>query len=118
HGVIRALLRGEFTYVPAGILDHTHLRFFTRTSALELVRRAGFTVEHVVPLFGKRRERRAAHQGIPPRGLPVEAAVGVEDFYPTQFIIIARSPAPPPDTRAVRVSMVMLTWNQLALTQQ
>jgi GT2 family glycosyltransferase/2-polyprenyl-3-methyl-5-hydroxy-6-metoxy-1,4-benzoquinol methylase len=118
HSVVRDLLRGQFTYVPAGILDQTHLRFFTRASALELVRRAGFTVEQVVPLYVRRREGRAARRHIPPRGVPVPAGAGVEDFYPAQFLIVARAAAPPPDTRAVRVSIVMLTWNQLSLTQQ
>ena len=39
------LLRGRFEYADAGILDRTHLRFFTRVTAHRLVRQAGFTVE-------------------------------------------------------------------------
>jgi len=35
------LLAGRFTYAPRGILDRTHLRFFTRRSVLDAVRRAG-----------------------------------------------------------------------------
>jgi 2-polyprenyl-3-methyl-5-hydroxy-6-metoxy-1,4-benzoquinol methylase len=40
----RALLRGRFDYTDHGLLDRTHLRFFTRASAAELARRAGFAV--------------------------------------------------------------------------
>jgi 2-polyprenyl-3-methyl-5-hydroxy-6-metoxy-1,4-benzoquinol methylase len=40
----RALLRGRFDYTDYGLLDRTHLRFFTRASAAELARRAGFAV--------------------------------------------------------------------------
>jgi 2-polyprenyl-3-methyl-5-hydroxy-6-metoxy-1,4-benzoquinol methylase len=40
------LLRGSFDYAEFGILDRTHLRFFTRASARALVRDAGFVVEH------------------------------------------------------------------------
>jgi 2-polyprenyl-3-methyl-5-hydroxy-6-metoxy-1,4-benzoquinol methylase len=40
-----SLLRGSFEYVDFGLLDRTHLRFFTRASAHELVRSAGFVVE-------------------------------------------------------------------------
>jgi 2-polyprenyl-3-methyl-5-hydroxy-6-metoxy-1,4-benzoquinol methylase len=49
------LLRGRFAYQPAGILDVTHLRFFARRDAEELVRGAGFevtAVEHQRPDTG------------------------------------------------------------------
>lgn len=35
--VLRGLLEGKFQYVPAGILDKTHLRFFTKDSIGELL---------------------------------------------------------------------------------
>jgi SAM-dependent methyltransferase len=40
----RAIARGRFDYADFGLLDRTHLRFFTRASASELARRAGFAV--------------------------------------------------------------------------
>jgi methionine biosynthesis protein MetW len=40
----RALLRGRFPYAEHGLLDRTHLRFFTRTGARELVASAGLRV--------------------------------------------------------------------------
>jgi len=42
------LLKGEFRYRAAGILDRTHLRFFVRSSALELVAEAGLVVDRGV----------------------------------------------------------------------
>lgn len=65
----RALLRGRFDYADFGLLDRTHLRFFTRASAAELARRAGFAVlaerpvpaplplESRVPALGALRDR-------------------------------------------------------------
>jgi SAM-dependent methyltransferase len=41
--VIFALIEGRFEYQPEGILDDTHLRFFTRRSVFALIRDAGFT---------------------------------------------------------------------------
>jgi 2-polyprenyl-3-methyl-5-hydroxy-6-metoxy-1,4-benzoquinol methylase len=38
------LLGGRFDYAPSGILDKTHLRFFTRESAIRLVEGAGLQV--------------------------------------------------------------------------
>ncbi len=49
------VLRGRFAYAPAGLLDVTHLRFFARRDAEDLVRGAGFEVtgvEHQRPDTG------------------------------------------------------------------
>jgi SAM-dependent methyltransferase len=45
----RWLLRGRFDYAEFGLLDRTHLRFFTRDSARELALRAGFAVQQEHP---------------------------------------------------------------------
>lgn len=42
HGSLRlALLQGRWRYTETGLLDRTHIRFFTRTSLVELLREAG-----------------------------------------------------------------------------
>lgn len=64
------LLRGRFEYTDVGILDRTHLRFFTRSTAHELARAAGFDVE---------RERLVHLERVPGplrRALPRAANVG------------------------------------------
>jgi hypothetical protein len=43
-GVRLNLLRGQFRYQDFGIYDRTHLRFFTRATAEELVESAGLQV--------------------------------------------------------------------------
>ncbi|PMB44075.1 methyltransferase [Fischerella thermalis CCMEE 5330] len=46
HGAIRlALLQGKFEYTEFGILDNTHLRFFTRQTVTELFERSGYFVD-------------------------------------------------------------------------
>lgn len=42
------LLDGRFDYVDSGLLERTHLRFFTRSTLLELFQRAGLDVEREV----------------------------------------------------------------------
>ncbi|MFY9551215.1 MAG: class I SAM-dependent methyltransferase, partial [Thermoanaerobaculia bacterium] len=42
-----ALLAGRFPYAERGILDRTHLRFYTRRSARALLEEAGFRVRRV-----------------------------------------------------------------------
>lgn len=47
------LLKGSFDYTDWGILDRTHMRFFTRKSAKSLIEKAGFDIvaEEFVPSF-------------------------------------------------------------------
>lgn len=57
HGDVRLmLLQGDFAYRDLGLLDRTHIRFFTLASIRQLLRDAGLLVidtkRVVVPLFG------------------------------------------------------------------
>ncbi|QAV25727.1 hypothetical protein BTDUT50_02910 [Neobacillus thermocopriae] len=47
NAVIMELLSGEFRYRKLGLLDDTHLRFFTRNTLLELVNDSGLTVTNL-----------------------------------------------------------------------
>ena len=84
HKVVRHLIwPGQWRYEDDGILDRTHLRFFTRESARELVESAGFAIERV--------------EGINPTGLPLwlRAINGtllgeLDDMRYLQFAIVAR----------------------------
>ncbi len=46
--VIRGLLEGKWNYEDYGILDSTHLRFFTRTTVNKLFHSSGFEVEEYI----------------------------------------------------------------------
>jgi 2-polyprenyl-3-methyl-5-hydroxy-6-metoxy-1,4-benzoquinol methylase len=61
HGDVRlGLLHGAFRYRDLGLLDRTHVRFFTLESSRELLRDAGLLVvdtkRTIVPLFGSELE--------------------------------------------------------------
>ena len=52
HGSVRlALLTGRFPYGDWGLLDRTHLRFFTRESIFELFQNAAYTINHAERQF-------------------------------------------------------------------
>jgi len=53
--VLRLLLQGRFDYVDFGILDRSHLRFFTRSSIDALVSTTGFVVETIEPINASQR---------------------------------------------------------------
>ena len=46
--VLNLVLRNDWQYQDSGILDHTHMRFYTAKSASRLVEEAGFRVEKIV----------------------------------------------------------------------
>jgi|GEM_PF-1464383 len=51
HGSVRlALLQGKFQYQEDGLLDHTHISFFTWSSIRELVNFSGYTIQAVQPI--------------------------------------------------------------------
>jgi O-antigen biosynthesis protein len=51
RSVLRGLFKNRWDYAAEGILDRTHLRFFTRETALEMVEQAGFSVRRVERLL-------------------------------------------------------------------
>ena len=94
HVVVRSLLDGNWTYEPAGILDATHLHFFTRRNIQTMFEEAGFAVLSwsAVPGPGHEEWNRAGR----PRNinlgrvqlldLPEQEA---EEFFVYQWLVVA-----------------------------
>lgn len=43
------LLNGEFAYMESGLLDRTHIRFFTKKTMVELFTQNGFLINKIIP---------------------------------------------------------------------
>jgi SAM-dependent methyltransferase len=87
HASVRlALLGGSFRYRDQGLLDETHLRFFTREGVEDLFESSGYVVTHWV-----RRRLEVDETEIPvPRGVPAEArawATGDPEATTYQFVV-------------------------------
>ncbi len=50
YQVVNMLAEGRWQYADSGIMDRTHLRFFTKTELLELVSNAGLELKGIGPL--------------------------------------------------------------------
>lgn len=92
HWTVQALLNaGVFRYQASGLLDRTHLRWFTRTTIGELFEGAGFRVVEWVPRIFREPGRDRVLPGI--RALA--AATGadpdqaVNDAIPLQYVVRA-----------------------------
>jgi len=77
HILVDLAFKGRFNYSESGILDRTHLRFFTRDSAIELVESAGARVTQILGTETGRWQKRLL------------AALGLGDLLAKQFILKA-----------------------------
>jgi 2-polyprenyl-3-methyl-5-hydroxy-6-metoxy-1,4-benzoquinol methylase len=94
HGDVRlALLRGEFNYRDTGLLDRTHIRFFTRSSIESFLNQNAFKL---VEVFASTASIGTTEFGPPDAGIPVEAIKFVQqdrDAMVYQYIVKA-TPVP------------------------
>jgi 2-polyprenyl-3-methyl-5-hydroxy-6-metoxy-1,4-benzoquinol methylase len=72
---------GTFAYEPEGIMDVTHLRFFTRRDAIAMVAAAGLEVVRVDHPPAETRKRRVAYRA------------GLTEFLTIQWFVLAAKPA-------------------------
>ena len=80
YKIVRRIMRDEWRYEPDGILDRTHLRFFTLSTIREMFALAGFEITQIV--------REAKHTRW--SRLLARFSVKVEEFVTIQYYIRAR----------------------------
>lgn len=75
--VMDLAFRGRFCYTDAGILDRTHLRFFTRESLIDMVQSSGARVDTVIGADTSRWQKRLL------------STLGLGDLLAKQFLLSA-----------------------------
>ena len=94
-GLIAELMAGEFRYRPEGLLDETHVRFFTRQTLLRFLQAGGWaprhieTIERALPAS----EFRMAFDALPPA--VARHLLALPDAMTYQFIVVAQPLAGP-----------------------
>jgi len=111
--VVGPLLEGRFEYEDAGILDRTHLRFFTQQSMVDFFSSNAFDVTrmHKVPFGGEAPD--AIVSALKDAGVRVDTLQDESGAY--QYLLVCQKR---PEPRARLTSIVLLAWNQLAYTQR
>jgi 2-polyprenyl-3-methyl-5-hydroxy-6-metoxy-1,4-benzoquinol methylase len=91
--VLAELFQGRFPYRPTGLLDETHLRFFTRESVHDCFERAGFVVSHLERV---RVEPEQTEFATDPSRIPAEVwqAIRAGDESDTYQFVLTAHPAP------------------------
>ena len=98
HWTVQAKLNtGHFRYEDAGLLDRTHIRWFTRRTIIELFDSSGFQIEE---MGGRVFEEGPARANAMPAIRALAQALGEnpdvaeEDAMPIQYLVRARPRAP------------------------
>lgn len=90
HGSVRlALLSGTFDYADSGILDRTHLRFFTRASIEALFESSGYAIERIEGLHAPLDQCVPWDPQLLPTGMS-ETVAAMPDVDIYEFVVIAR----------------------------
>lgn len=85
------LTRGSWEYKDEGLLDRTHLRFFTRASGEKLFTEAGWTV---LSITGINRRRHLGGEDSWKLRLLSRVTAGLsDDFFFLQYAVVARPPS-------------------------
>ncbi len=89
-GLIAELMCGEFRYREEGLLDQTHLRFFTRRTLERFLHQCGYVIEQLdsVERSLPASEFRAAFDALPPA--VARYLLALPDALAYQFIVVAR----------------------------
>ena len=92
HWSVQARLNaGLFRYEDVGLLDRTHIRWFTRTTMIELFESCGYMIAEGKPRIFEEAERGAALAGIRrmAESIGADPEVAVSDALPLQWVIKA-----------------------------
>jgi 2-polyprenyl-3-methyl-5-hydroxy-6-metoxy-1,4-benzoquinol methylase len=85
HRALRPIVcNGDLAYANAGLLDRTHLRFFCRRNAIQLLEQAGLTIETVAENMGA--------YGLRHRALDWLTLGTCHEFFVHQYRLRARKP--------------------------
>ena len=95
HSVVRSLLEGNWTYTSEGLLDRTHLRFFTRREIEKLFDRAGFAIAELRFAWAPgetQQDHRPGEMRIGRLHIGGLSHADVNDFHAYQYLAVAPRP--------------------------
>ena len=112
-GLIAELLQGEFRYREEGLLDRTHLRFFTRRSLARFIQEQNWQLDHLEAITRElpESEFKTRFDSLPPA--VARYLLGTPDALTYQFIGVATprtdKQAPPTDEPALELAQARFT---------
>jgi 2-polyprenyl-3-methyl-5-hydroxy-6-metoxy-1,4-benzoquinol methylase len=105
--IIVGLLGGKWDYADSGLLDRTHLRFFTRKTAVDMFSAAGWKVHDVTSrIFAKEKVDHALELLTPAiRALGIDMGQASANIAAFQWVVRARPADGEPDLRIAALAL-------------
>lgn len=89
YSVLKQLINGYFTYTDTGLLDKTHIHFFTLNEILLMFERAGYEIEELRYTGGKQYAD-IEEQRFVQKLLNISEQADEEMFYAFQYVVAAK----------------------------
>lgn len=90
--IIGALAAGDFPYRPTGLLDETHLRFFTLKSMRRLLEAHGFVVDRVARTIKQLHESEIEDASLPAASEVTRALAGISEEHDVYQYVLRATP--------------------------
>lgn len=88
YSVIRELLNGNFTYTDTGLLDRTHIHFFTYKEIMKMFEQEGYHVQNIDKTL-ESFEISKSDQEFVEKLMDISKGVDKEMFYAFQYVVLA-----------------------------
>lgn len=87
---IGQILKGSFEYADAGVLDRTHLRFFTLYNCLRMINNCGYEIVAFQRIMQNPSEQQSEMKAMIGRLATIPGVVEIEEFLAVQYIFKIR----------------------------
>jgi len=91
YSVMRELLDGNFTYRDMGLLDRTHIHFFTYNEIIKMFEEEGYIVEQVGSIRGKQGEEDEETRKLISILLSLSTKADAFMYYAYQYLVVAKN---------------------------
>ena len=120
--IIEALVNGSWTYKDEGILDATHLRFFTLQEIKKMLASCGYKIVDVkcvmTPICDHSKIQGVTNIDLPKLTIKNVSKQEMLELSTVQFIIKAQKANIPKSIKAPKCSIIIPVFNQIEYTKQ
>ncbi|MBH50264.1 MAG: hypothetical protein CMG69_05905 [Candidatus Marinimicrobia bacterium] len=117
--VLKGLLEGKWEYQDAGILDRTHLRFFTKSSIKKMFQNAGYKITNIsATKFGENKISPKLLNALTQSEINVSSLAEEINHYQYLLKVTPQKSLQGKNSNLPLVSIIILTYNALKYTKK